>query len=374
MNRLSWTLLACVVGTQLAARTTGILDTAAAQVPRSVQAPSWPVAPIPQTVVGIDAGDPNTELAGVMGARRLKGGRLLIADSTPPQLRLYDADGHFLSLVGRRGSGPGEFRGRLSLYVGPRDSVLVFDDATNRWTQYSPTAMLVRSWIATSAERRRIEPAEYRRALIHPVGQPVASCYRTLLDPLPVPRDTAYREVFPDSSDRAWVRDERSPTWLVYSLTGKLLGRVTLPTGYDLLQIGDGFIVGTRRNQDGVQRVEVRAVRMPPHAAAPPCAARTDSFPHAPSPIVQALAIDLRNLESAGAAFRADYGHYPATYDSLLHASGFTLSPDNQVHWLNHGGEGWDAVARNPHTGQYCRILIGDISPTWLYRYAFCGP
>jgi hypothetical protein len=338
------------------------------------QATSWPVSSTPTTVVGVAAANADGELAGVMGARRLKDGSLLIADSNPPQVRLFDAAGRFLTRVGRRGSGPGEFRGRLSMYRTAGDSVLIFDDETARWVLYTPTAKLARTWISTPAERDRVAPVAYGRALIHPVGTPVAACYRPLIDHLPIPHDTAYREIFPDSTDRAWVREEGTLTWNVLTLNGSNLGHVTLPPHFELLQIGDGFVVGTLRDPDGVQRVEVRSVGMPHHRAAPACASRADSFPRTASGVVRTLEIDLRNLESAGAAFRADYGHYPATFDSLFHASNFTLSHDDQVHWTSHQGEGWDAIARNLHDARYCRILIGDTSPTWLYRFPFCGP
>jgi 6-bladed beta-propeller protein len=339
----------------------------------NAQTSAWPVSATPMTVVGAAAASADEELAGVMGARRLKDGRLLVADSNPPQLRLFDAAGRFVTRVGRRGSGPGEFRGRLSMYRTAGDSVVIFDDESMRWTLYSPAAKLVRSWMNAAGEMDHA-PIAYRRAIIHPVGSPVAACYRALIDRLPAPRDSAYLEIFPDSADRAWIREEGSPVWTVTTLNGNSVGRVTLPPRFDLLQIGDGFVVGTLRDADGVQRVEVRSVTMPRHRAAPPCASRADSFPRTAPAIVRTLEIDLRNLESAGAAFRADYGHYPATFDSLFHASNFTLSHDDQVHWTAHRGEGWDAIARNIHDARYCRILIGDTSPTWLYRFPFCGP
>jgi hypothetical protein len=336
--------------------------------------PSWPVTAAPTTVVGTRTGDPNHELVGVLGADRQSDGHLVVVTSNPLQVRRYDAHGSFVSLLGHRGNGPGEYRGRLSLYLGPADSILIYDDAGSRWTLYQPIGTFVRSWIATPAERQHFAPVAYRRTLIHATGLAVASCFRVLIDGLPLPRDSAYREVMPDGPDRAWFRDEVSAEWTVRSLAGRTLGRVALPAGFELLQIDDGFVVGRRRDVDGLERIELFRVAMPRHSAAPACASRSDSFPPDTSRAMRVLDIDLRNLESAGQAYFGDYGHYAMTLDSVQRASGFRLSTGTDVHLLAaRDGVGWDAVARNINSSRWCRILIGDVAPIWLYRFAFCG-
>jgi hypothetical protein len=346
----------------------------ACAVRAAAQATAWPVATSPIAVVGAAAGDANQELVGVLGAYRQSDGHLVIAASNPLQLRRYDARGTFVSLIGHRGAGPGEYRGRLSLYAGLADSIVIYDDATSRWTLYQPDGTVVRSWIATTAERQHFAPIAYRHTLIHPTGTPVPACYRTLIDAVPLPRDTAYRELFPDGADRAWFRDETSPEWAVRSLAGRTLGRVVLPDSFELLQIGQGFVVGRRRDSDGLERVEVLRVTMPAHGSPPACASRSDSFPPDPSPVVHTLAIDLRNLESAGEAYRSDYGHYAMTLDSVNRASNFTVSKGSVVHLRPaRDGLGWDAVARSDRAPVWCRILIGDVAPIWMYRFAFCG-
>jgi hypothetical protein len=338
------------------------------------QTPSWPVAASPLTVVGTTTGDANQELVGVLGAYRQSDGHLVIAASNPLQLRRYDARGAFVSLIGHRGAGPGEYRGRLSLHAGHADSILISDDETSRWSLYQPNGTVVRSWIATTAERQHFAPVAYRRTLIHPTGSPVPACYRPVIDGLPAPHDTAYREVFPDGTDRAWFRDEASQEWTVRSLAGRALGRVALPDSFELLQIGQGFVVGRRRDSDGLERVEVLRVTMPAHSSRPACASRSDSFPPDPSPVVHTLAIDLRNLESAGEAYRSDYGHYALTLDSVNRASNFTVSKGTGVHLrAARDGLGWDDIARSDRSPGWCRILIGDVAPIWMYRFAFCG-
>jgi hypothetical protein len=323
--------------------------------------------------VGTATGVPESELAGVLGAHRFADGRLLIANNSPLELRLYDANGRFLSRIGRKGSGPGEYRGRITLRSGPGDSVRVFDDAASRWTLYTPQATLARSWIASTPERGALDPAQYRRTLIHVGGLSISRCYRALIDRLPLPRDSSYRELFPDGSDRIWIRAESAASWSVRSLSGRVLGVVTLPARFEILEIGNGLVVGMRRDDDGIEHVDVIAVAMPKHATAPACAAIADSFPPDRSILVRNLAINLRNLESAAMAFRKDRGHYPVTFDSLHRAANFTLSTGVTVRWNTRGGVGMDAVAESPGAPVFCRLLIGELAPIWLYRVPYCG-
>ncbi|MGH7581868.1 MAG: hypothetical protein ACREL5_01430 [Gemmatimonadales bacterium] len=340
----------------------------------SAQVPTWRVtlAPI-ATAGGPNGNSVDQDITGLLAAHRLPNGQMLVATDDPPELRLFDAHGRLARRVARKGEGPNEFRGRISLFSAAADSLLAFDDYLGRWTLYSPAAEPVRSWLTHEGERARFDPTDYRRTLIHPSGAPITACYQELIDRLPPPRDTAYREVFPDGADRAWVRDEGSGVWTVYALPNRAIARVRIPAQIELLQIGDGFVVGWQKDDDGVVRVDAFRVAMATHVAAPPCASRAITVPHDTSRVVHSLQIDLRNLETAGGAFHADYGHYAATLDTINKASNFTLSTGTEVTLDSHGGIGWDAVARNRTTKTFCRILIGGLAPIWLYRFAYCG-
>jgi hypothetical protein len=335
----------------------------------------WPVTARPLTVVGATAGDPNQELVGITGAFRQEDGHLVAVASDPLQIRRYEEHGTFLARIGQHGSGPGEYRGRVTIYPLRGDSIVAFDDQTSRWTLYLPNGTLVRSWVSTPEERRNITPIAYRRTLIHATGQPLSACLRPLIDRLPPPHDTAYRELVPDGADRVWLRDEGSATWSVRAADGRELGRVLLPAGFEMMQIRRDVVVGRRRDADGLERIEVFGVTMPPHSVSPACARRGDEFPPDTSLGTRVLAIDLRNLEAAGTAFRMDYGHYAGTLDSVTNASNFVLSAGTvaQIH-AAHDGVGWDVVARTATGPRFCRILVGEIAPVWMYRLPFCGP
>ena len=78
----------------------------------------------------------------------------------PSTISVWSADGAYLSSIGRSGEGPGEFRGwDLSLFVGPADSLHVYDAAD--WTVFSPAHEYVRrapsSWMGSGGPLRMRE-------------------------------------------------------------------------------------------------------------------------------------------------------------------------------------------------------------------------
>lgn len=86
--------------------------------------------------VGASAGDPDHELFEVTGARILPSG-LVVANSGTGEILFFDWDGQRTRSYGRRGRGPGEFWGQLSLHSFGRDSVAVFDMGAQRVTVLS---------------------------------------------------------------------------------------------------------------------------------------------------------------------------------------------------------------------------------------------
>jgi hypothetical protein len=345
-----------------------------ASTPVAAQMPVWQVTAKPIAVIGTSETDRNLQLAGVFGARRLPDGRMVVADSASHEIRLYDATGKFLSLIGRKGQGPSEFRGNLTLYAVRGDSLLFYDDGARRWTIFSPAATLVKSWPATKGDRERFTPTEYRRTLIHPTGEIPSACYDRLIDALPMPRDTAYREMFPDGDDRAWAREEGASEWRVFALGGSLLARVTLPPQFELLQIGNGFVVGSARDADGVDRIEVLAVATGKHGPAPACASRPMTVSRDSSRIGPLLRTQAQQLQWAGEAYASDYGHYPATIDSMTRASNYQVAPGIVASLGFHAGGEWNAMVRTAQSPRFCRVLAGGRTPSWLSGVVFCGP
>jgi hypothetical protein len=87
----------------------------------------WRVEARPTLSIGGLSDDPRHELHRVMGATRLRDGRIAIGNQASSSIRFFGPDGRFLSEAGRSGDGPGEFRQILGMFPLPGDTLLVGD-------------------------------------------------------------------------------------------------------------------------------------------------------------------------------------------------------------------------------------------------------
>lgn len=99
----------------------------------------------PTLSIGAVGGSPENQFQDVRGAVRLSDGRIVVADRGAQNLRWYDSSGRFLLTAGRRGSGPGEFQGLLSLFS-HGDSVVAFDERLQRISVFSAHGVFARSF------------------------------------------------------------------------------------------------------------------------------------------------------------------------------------------------------------------------------------
>ncbi len=67
------------------------------------------------------------EFISLISAVRLADGRIAAVGWAMTEMHLFDAEGHWLRTVGRRGSGPGEFEALGSLFRGPADTLVLGD-------------------------------------------------------------------------------------------------------------------------------------------------------------------------------------------------------------------------------------------------------
>jgi hypothetical protein len=65
--------------------------------------------------------------------------------SAPTEIRVFDHAGSFVRILGRSGSGPGEFRSVRALHVGKGDSLFVADDYLLRLSVFDPSMRFVRN-------------------------------------------------------------------------------------------------------------------------------------------------------------------------------------------------------------------------------------
>ena len=75
----------------------------------------------------------------------LSDGSLVIAHRGDQEILWLDREGRLTQRVGRRGSGPGEFRGLNSILVTRDDTVMAYDGRLSRLTVFSGSGTLVRT-------------------------------------------------------------------------------------------------------------------------------------------------------------------------------------------------------------------------------------
>lgn len=108
--------------------------------------PTWTVVDSPLVDIGGGSGAGPTEFDAIATVLRLRDGRLAVANRGSSEIRLFDAQGAHLRSVGRAGSGPGEFRSLVGMWVGPGDSVLAVDILLRRLSVFDPSGTFVRSF------------------------------------------------------------------------------------------------------------------------------------------------------------------------------------------------------------------------------------
>jgi hypothetical protein len=107
----------------------------------------WRLSEAPTLDIGTLDGAEEDQLVRVSGVVRLADGRIVVGNGGSFELRFYDADGQFLTTVGREGEGPGEFAGlgMVALFAGG-DSIGVYDWRLRRVSVFDVDGTFVRSY------------------------------------------------------------------------------------------------------------------------------------------------------------------------------------------------------------------------------------
>lgn len=81
----------------------------------------------PSVEFGGAGGPPITLFNRIVGVVRLSTGQIVVADGGSAELRMFDPTGRQGRVIGRPGSGPGEFRQLFALFLGPADTIIAYD-------------------------------------------------------------------------------------------------------------------------------------------------------------------------------------------------------------------------------------------------------
>ena len=116
----------------------------------------------PSRVLGVLDGDPAYQFSDISAVAQASDGLLVVADAGSATVRTYDSEGKLLRLLGGEGGGPGEFVRPSQVRIRDDGSVVVWDDATFRVTEFDPTGELER--VATFSREdigKAVEPPLY---------------------------------------------------------------------------------------------------------------------------------------------------------------------------------------------------------------------
>ncbi|MGH7560067.1 MAG: 6-bladed beta-propeller [Gemmatimonadales bacterium] len=108
--------------------------------------PVWSVSEPASIDLGGGGGHPAYDFDAVTTVLRLTDGRLVVANGSSNEIRIFDAQGAHLKTVGRTGGGPGEFQSLMGLWNGPGDSLLAADIVARRVSVYDPQGVFVRGF------------------------------------------------------------------------------------------------------------------------------------------------------------------------------------------------------------------------------------
>jgi hypothetical protein len=342
----------------------------------------------PLVDIGRVDGDADYLLHNAVSSLRLSDGRTVILNAGSHQLRFYDDKGRHLKSVGTRGSGPGEFRRPIKLYLPHQDSIVVLDVGTSLETVFDGQANLVRAipYVASEADRFPREVWLHDRAYIDgPMKTEDREPVRKLLDRLPPLAGTPhYRYVKVDAHGRIWVR--RAPAdsgsaleWSVYRVDGSAIARIVMPAGFEVQHIGTAFVLGRATDELNVEHIRLYTVTGVAAASGQTAAgsAMVSSHPKTirsdTEPELQRMRFALRHLMTQQEIFysqpangyrysdRADQLEWPEDMQGLV------------VHILEAGPSGWSALVFHETEPITCGLGVGLHAPVgWKPGVVVC--
>lgn len=325
----------------------------------------------PVLTVGVSDGDPRLMFNLVHAARRQADGTLLVADGGSLEVRWYDTEGKPVRAVGRRGEGPGEFRGPLSLLPWPGDTVAVLDHGQRRLTLFGASGEVVRTHTASPDDTIALpwRPWIARRTMVFGAAGQAEQCVRAALQAMPLHvLEEGVRFLMLDDVGRLWLQEgpETSPRISVWRQDGTPLGSVAVPASFHLMQATREFVVGRVSAEDGTERVVVLPIQDKRDAGA--CLPADSAA--APSELDRNLTAHARNLFVVQEAMYADGRTYAMTPNPNM-----ISLPEGISFWMYEATPmGWVGGVIDRVAGHACVTTVGRTSLTrWPDGAIICG-
>ncbi len=325
----------------------------------------------PVLTLGVSDGDARLMFNVVQSARRQPDGTLLIADGGSREVRWYGADGEPVRAVGRRGEGPGEFGGPLSLLPWPGDTVAVLDLGQRRLTLLDASGVVVRTHTEVPADFIALpwRPWIDRRTVVFGAVGQAEQCVRAALQAMPLhPLEEGVRFLTLDDVGRLWLQEgpETASRLSVWRQDGTQLGSVAVPASFHLMQATREFVVGRVAAEDDTERIVVLPVHDTRDAGN---CLPVDSTAVSP-PVDQSLMRHTRNLVVVQEAMYADGRTYAMTPNPTM-----ISIPEGVSFWMYEATPlGWVGGVIDRVTGHACVMALGRTSLTrWPDGRIACG-
>jgi hypothetical protein len=322
----------------------------------------WALAQDPRIAVGDVDGTDSMVFARVTDARLMASGSLIVADGRASVVIVFDTAGVERARLGRKGRGPGEFTGGMTLAGLSGDSIAVWDAGQSRWTLVhgaepviEPTARVqgpaawMHSGVLVLSERTLV-----------PVWTP--PLLQRLSDSLP-----ELRFGFLDETSLLWVNtDADARVWQAYA-GAEPIGRVTLPRDMRPTQFLSDVIVGVQTDSLGLERVVVHALTRP-SGIAPDLTPAASLAPD--STARYNLTAAMRTSVMAQEMQYANGMSYTMRVDSLK----LEMPAGTRFKVLEANNRGWSGVGYVTTTGFSCGMIVGGRVPRgWSEGEVRCG-
>lgn len=329
------------------------------------------IAAEPLLTMGVSDGDPRLMFNLVHSARRQADGTLLVADGGSREVRWFAADGTPLRVAGRRGEGPGEFRGPLSLLPWAGDTVAVLDHDQRRLTLFGGSGEVVRTHTDSPADSVALpwRPWMTRRTVVFGAAGDAERCVRSALQAMPLhPLEDGVRFLTRDDVGRLWMQEgpETAPRWSVWRQDGTRLGSVVLPEAFHLMQATAEHLVGRVAAEDDTERVVVLPIQDARDAGT--CLPADSAA--APAVVDRNLMVHARNLFVVQEAMYAEGASYAMIPDPTM-----MRIPEEASFWMFEATPlGWAGGVVDRVTGHACVTTVGRTSVTrWPDGGIICG-
>lgn len=312
--------------------------------------PDWTLDPTPVIAVG-DTEDSDTTVFGrITDLRLMPNGALAVADGGASAVLFFDPTGAALGKVGRRGRGPGEFAGQISLARLADDAVAVWDPSQSRWSEVKVGRASVEMLPDSLGD------AAWVHAGVVVLGEGLVPAWAPSQVKSVADSNPSTKLGFLDETALLWLnRDAAMREWVAYDGPAAV-GQLTLPPNFKPMQFRADRVAGLLADSVGLERVVVYRFTRP--AGVTPSREAAAAAP-ADSGQRSTLMSSMRMAVVAQEMHFATTGGYTARVDSLT----LDMPAGAQLRIIDADNRAWRGAGVITATGYSCGMYIGLAPP-----------